>query len=636
MKKRLLQRILGPLALVWVCASAALTGVYMQQQRLHTLVKNTLQHHAFLHHHMQRMQDDHALFLYHMQELLTENTFVTDPSYHHTTPQPYRVSIAHHAQLLKTHLRTYTQEIDLHAEDIRPLVECLSHIEQSLQNTDTSVKTFENTLQTHNPDLLLSSFSDMAKNHRYVQQTLQKCQTTLDTLSFSKPHTTSSEHSTPFGVWALGCIWIALTATYVFVRRSLQPLRTLESHTSAPYEELVSLYAKINQAQQWPLLLQEKNKDIEKSNHLVRRLERDLAEIKLYHDNLVNSLRTAIVTTNPQGVVTSVNSTARHFFALEESHVLAKHPFFKAITQHTHSHTLDPSDFIGETSHRKMTGVVYEDTSHALILDVSVLPYKDESGTPRGLVWVSDDTTETVKTKNQLLHAERLAAVGRLSAQVAHEIRNPLSAIALNAELLEEDFAQLLNEPKKTEAVELLHAIANEIYRLSDITEGYLQLARMPSPNMQKTNLHTLLSDVFAMLNEELKTHHITYQFHLTPQPMVCLADPGHIRQALLNIVRNSKEALPQGGHLHIHTHNDPQEWRIELEDNGPGVPQDVLPRVFEPFYSTKPQGTGLGLSLTQHIMQEHQGFIELLPNKPHGTRAVLHFSKKDTLPTAP
>ena len=217
-----------------------------------------------------------------------------------------------------------------------------------------------------------------------------------------------------------------------------------------------------------------------------------------------------------------------------------------------------------------------------------------------------------------------MAAVGRISAQVAHEIRNPLSAIGLNAELLDEEFMLGLEGKAQTEARQLLSAIAREIERLNEITEGYLQLARMPRPRIQSCDLNTLVTDFIAMSRPEFKNNQIEIELRLATESPLTQSDPGQIRQALLNVVRNSMEAMPEGGTIRVETLLSSTACRIVVEDNGPGIPDTELHRVFEPFYSTKSAGTGLGLSLTQQILADHGGHIDVESNTPRGARVSL------------
>ncbi len=218
----------------------------------------------------------------------------------------------------------------------------------------------------------------------------------------------------------------------------------------------------------------------------------------------------------------------------------------------------------------------------------------------------------------RLLRSERLAAVGRISAQITHEIRNPLSSIGLNAELLADalEGSRVGDERARSEALSLLAAMAREIDRLTDISEEYLALARSPRGVRESVDLGEVVDDLLELLGPELAQSHVRIERRVDPASPHVRGDPGQLRQALLNLVRNGREAMaPRGGQLTIRVAPAPGgspagAVAIEVEDEGPGVAPEELPRLFEPFFSTKEQGTGLGLALTQQIAQDHGGSI--------------------------
>jgi signal transduction histidine kinase len=207
-----------------------------------------------------------------------------------------------------------------------------------------------------------------------------------------------------------------------------------------------------------------------------------------------------------------------------------------------------------------------------------------------------------------------------MSAQVAHEIRNPLSAIGLNAELLEEEFAHHLPTSQGEEAVNLLRAIEHEIERLTQITEGYLRLTKNPKPEYQTCDLNRSVTSLLTMLRAELSSKAIDLELNLQSPPPLAWADPGQIRQALINTIRNAEEAMPQGGTITIQTESQPKICELKIHDTGTGIPKAVQPRIFEPFYTTKSNGTGLGLSLTKQIITEHGGSIAVEESTTEGT----------------
>ncbi len=378
--------------------------------------------------------------------------------------------------------------------------------------------------------------------------------------------------------------------------------------------------------------LGERTRELERAQQQVRRAEQDLALLRLYNENLVNNLRSAIVVTDAAGVVTSLNRAADKL-AGSDAVLLGQPVTGCALGQALTSRGLDVAAELGRVLENRETlrfeALPVPQPGGERLVDLAIVPYLDEVGAPRGWLWVADDVTEALRVKRQLLATERLAAVGNLSAQVAHEIRNPLSAIGLNAELLEDEFAGSLEEPKRSEAATLLRAIAKEIERLTEITESYLKLARLPHPELRRLDVNTLVSDLVAMLGEELKAHQVELVLELaTPAPVV-VSDPGQLRQALLNIVRNSREAMPDGGTLTIRTRSTPDGCHLWIADTGPGIPPAILPRVFEPFFTTKKEGTGLGLSLAKQILTEHGGKLNIANLPQGGAQATV------TLPSA-
>lgn len=373
-------------------------------------------------------------------------------------------------------------------------------------------------------------------------------------------------------------------------------------------------------------------RDSERDAQRARRSEHELALLKLYNDNLVNSLRSAVVVTDPVGRVIGSNRAARELFglAVDTDLDIDDHPLGKALKARNPAFVEERERAAAAKEVARYDGVpVPREGSRESLIDVTMTPYVDESGATRGFIWVCDDVTDAVRLKGQLLASEHLAAVGRLSAQVAHEIRNPLSAIGLNAELLQDELDAGLAEPHKKEAQSLLAAIAGEIERLTAVTESYLQMARLPRPALRDADINQLIGDLLSMLSEEMKQAKIDVELELASPAPRALVDPGQLRQGMLNIVRNGREAMPDGGKLKVRTSRDNGSAIIEVTDEGLGIPDDLRGRVFEPFFSTKESGTGLGLSLTQQIVAEHGGSIEIAANAPKGTRVML------SLPTA-
>src|SRR3954467_14875114 len=188
-----------------------------------------------------------------------------------------------------------------------------------------------------------------------------------------------------------------------------------------------------------------------------------------------------------------------------------------------------------------------------------------------------------------LVRSERLAAIGRIAAQITHEIRNPLSSISLNAEELGE---------RAPQAKELCDAIVREVDRLAAITEEYLRFARLPKPQFQGADLNEAVRDLLDFVRPELDAGRVHLAVSLQPALPRVRADVAQVRQLLLNLVRNAREAMPQGGSLRVSPRGGENCVEVEVRDAGPGIPRERLARIFDPFFTTKARGTGLGLAL--------------------------------------
>lgn len=231
--------------------------------------------------------------------------------------------------------------------------------------------------------------------------------------------------------------------------------------------------------------------------------------------------------------------------------------------------------------------------------------------------------------QRELLHQERLATVGRMAAQITHELRNPLSSIGLNSELLLDDL------PPEHEGRPLLKSIIREVERLREITEEYLRFARLPRPERAPVDLNHAAEELIEFLRSEMQQAGV--KLRLDPDPVVrpALIDPNQLRAALLNLVRNAREAIVgrgtgEGGHVVLRVRTLGGIASVSVSDDGPGMDAATRERVLEPFFSTKPQGTGLGLSMVQKIVDTHAGTVAVESAPGKGTTVTLTFPLAD------
>lgn len=251
------------------------------------------------------------------------------------------------------------------------------------------------------------------------------------------------------------------------------------------------------------------------------------------------------------------------------------------------------------------------------LVDVLVTPFGDELGESgsRGVLVVADDVSDAIATKSRLIQTERLAAIGRMAAHVTHEVRNPLSSIGLNVDMLGDEIHDPGSESKK-----LLESIQQELERLESITEEYLRLARLPEPSLTPEDPSHLLRDTAEFVRREMDASGVELSLDLAAQlPAVAMDEP-QLRQALLNLLRNAREAMPDGGVAKLEATRYESGVRIQVHDEGAGIGEEEREHVFDLFYTTKERGTGLGLPLTQQIVVAHGGRIACKPRHPQGT----------------
>jgi signal transduction histidine kinase len=219
------------------------------------------------------------------------------------------------------------------------------------------------------------------------------------------------------------------------------------------------------------------------------------------------------------------------------------------------------------------------------------------------------------------LSNERLAAIGKMAAHVTHEIRNPLSAMGLNVELLEEEIAQSSGPGDSAEVKNLLAAIQREVQRLEHLSEEYLRVARLPEPRMEADDVATAVREIVAFARPEIEQARCTVAIHVEPDLRPALFDEAQLRQALLNLLRNAREAMPEGGPIEVRVEAGGMSVIIDVDDRGGGIPEPIRARVFDPFFSTKGEGTGLGLAITRHIVEAHGGNVTCERREGGGTR---------------
>jgi signal transduction histidine kinase len=261
----------------------------------------------------------------------------------------------------------------------------------------------------------------------------------------------------------------------------------------------------------------------------------------------------------------------------------------------------------GERALNKSVIVLAGDSKRKIVnMSVQRLGYGEKSR----YVHVFQDCADLRTMEERLVQSERLATIGRFASQIAHEIRNPLSSISLNIELLEDELSDSSDEARN-----LIRSVLKELDRLNDIVSEYLQFSRFPKPHLKRGHVDEVIHDLVQTFKAP---DSVKIEVSLaSPSPEVWL-DDRLLRQVLENLLRNGAEAIEGKGTLTIETDVIDRFLVIRVKDTGHGIPGEIQSKLFEPFFTTKANGTGLGLATSQQIVFEHNGHlvVESQPGK--------------------
>ena len=339
-----------------------------------------------------------------------------------------------------------------------------------------------------------------------------------------------------------------------------------------------------------------------------------LADLRALHERIVESIRSGVVTTDLAGQIYTFNSAAQEITGYTEQNIRGK----------------DASLVFGEIKDRisdslraletEKTSPRYETDSLTsegmrLRLGFSIAPLFSEKGETTGLIITFQDLTQVRTLEETSRRQDRLAAIGRMAASIAHEIRNPLAAMRGSIQMLR---SEMDGESSQTELMEI---ILRESDRLNQIITDFLNYARPRSITQSRVDVGDLMHQTFALLRHspEISTNQLIVE-ELPEQSIFSEADAGQLKQVFWNLSRNALQAMPDGGTLRAQLEmNSNNRLRISFTDTGRGMSPDQVERLFEPFSSTT-GGTGLGLSIVYQIIRDHGGTINVRSREGQGT----------------
>lgn len=263
------------------------------------------------------------------------------------------------------------------------------------------------------------------------------------------------------------------------------------------------------------------------------------------------------------------------------------------------------------------------------ILSFYVVPLSGPEGEQEGAVMMLRDVTRDREQEADLVESERLNAVKLLAAGVAHEIGNPLNALHIHLQLLEREIRELDTE-RADELHELVNIANNEVSRLDVIITQFLRAIRPAKPDPTDTAVDDLLRQTLNLLREEISNRSVDVQLSIPESVPPIKVDRDQMKQAFFNVIRNAIQAMPDGGALEITISSSDTFQAITFRDSGVGIAAEDLARIFEPYHTTKTEGSGLGMMIVQRIVQDHGGQIEVRSKPETGTAITILLPRYD------
>ena len=349
-------------------------------------------------------------------------------------------------------------------------------------------------------------------------------------------------------------------------------------------------------------------------------VKKTLNEMKDYTSKLLETMDNAVISIDKNGVIKTYNRKSEEIFHKKRAEVLNKN------CQNVLNLKIDGDCLLRKTLSEKRN-TSREIILNGKILDIATSFLTNEENEIVGLVAIIRDVTEIKSLNEEVARNKRLASLGKLSAGIAHEIRNPLSSIRGLAQFVYSSFKK--NDARKED----LDTIIQEVDRLNLLIVQVLDFAKIKKLNLSQFSINELVVKIVEFLKLEIKNKKIDFHLSLSQEiPSIC-ADENQVRQIIMNVVINSIQAIKINGKIKITTENsrlkEKPAIKLIIEDSGIGIPESELSQIFDPFFTKKDKGTGLGLSIVYKLVENHQGEIKVESTEGKGTKFMIFLIQK-------
>ncbi|MEK7798955.1 MAG: ATP-binding protein, partial [Acidobacteriota bacterium] len=433
------------------------------------------------------------------------------------------------------------------------------------------------------------------------------------------------------GFLVAACSWLMYASMILLIQRGV--LRSLpaaaEEGEVATVRVLYSLVAHLVSFFAVAYLASYLTENLRRTGRELQMRREDLAQLRDYNDNIIESMNSGLLTTDWEGNITFANRGAAEIAGWETTELMQRN-VLQVLGQ--------PADFLQrvrsalEQKKRFRVELDYEDRrGRRQFLGFTVSTLRERTGMPLGMIFIFQDLTEIRALEDEVALKKRMAALGEMAAGVAHELRNPLASISGSVQVLKRD----LNP--QGEAGELMDIVINESKRLDQIIRDFLLFAKPGRFHPETADLVGVLRDTLSLLenSEERRPHH-RVETRFRPPSIRLDFDVNRMKQVFWNLAKNSLRAMPEGGVLTVSAMDlGDGQVTVTFADTGIGMSEEDVASNFQPFHGSFPSGTGLGLAIVYRIMEEHGGKIRVKSRKGAGAEVVLHVPRT-LAPAAP
>lgn len=340
-----------------------------------------------------------------------------------------------------------------------------------------------------------------------------------------------------------------------------------------------------------------------------------LSQIQAFTGMLISRIPMGIIAISPEGRIKTFNHAAETMTGKNAHKALNREPaeVLPPILANLFTTTQEDEEILDHEV------ALPAPENKTLTLHISSVPVPDQNGAATGRVLLMHDLTKLKNLEKEMQRHDRLIALGKMAAGVAHEVRNPLSSIKGFATLLGSRFN------KNSQEQETAELLVNEVERLNRSISELLNYARPLPLKLIKLDLHTIIPSSLMLIETDAKEFGINISHEIDPETPPIIADPDRLNQVLLNLYLNALQAMKHEGRLTVHVRKGGQGMvSIEIKDTGIGIPEESLKRILDPYFTTKPGGTGLGLAIVNKILDEHGGTIQFTSKVNEGTTVTI------------